>query len=216
MALQSIFQNSLVDNHKDCFDGRSMINVKVTELISELESNGFSLVEHKEQRYNRQETRARHGVYSVFLTCAAFPELALMIVDSKDCQTSLRLYVALKSNSDYYPIKLVSKFRHNKKNSEQFEAIKLYITEIALSELSKVNKEFNSVDYKELTENQLIEFSDKLTSLKRVNYKASEAICLVDYKAINSLKDACLQLSVKWLPHQLKYCCEAYKMINEA
>lgn len=216
MALQAIFQTSLIDNHKDCLDGRSMINVQVTELIRQLQKDGFKLIDSNEQGYYRQVLRSNHGVYSVYLTCDSLPELALMIVDSKDCQTSLRLYIALKDKDVYFPVKLIGKLRHNKKNAEKFEALKLYISELALNELNQVNSELNSIDSKELTEKQLIDISEKLTCLKRVNYKASEAITLINHKASNTLMDACYQLAVKWVPHQLKYCCEAYRLISEA
>ena len=216
MALQAIFQSNSVDHHADCFDGRSRINVQVTELIRQLQLDGFTLIESKEQGYYRQANRANHGVYSVFLNCAAFPELALMIVDSKDCQKSLGLFIALQVNSDYYPIKSIGKIRHNKRHTEKFEALKLYITDLALSELSKASEALKQLDAAELTESQLIEIQILLTALRQVNYPSSESIQLIDYRASYSLKDACFQSAVKWLPHQLKYCSEAYRLISEA
>lgn len=215
--MASFNKHNSVDSHLDCIDARKYMGIDCLTVVNLLDGLGFNLPRYKEQSYNREAaSRKGHGYYSLEFTHANWNDLGVTVIDAKDCQSSMKVFVSVIIGANMYPIKEVMVIRHNQFESDKVRAMGKKLGESVAKGLKQVKSELQALKESNLSASEAsVRFSNHLAT-KRVNYpKTAETSCAYTDQSAYDLFCTMLSLNVanvSWLRHMVKYSKKAFEL----
>jgi len=170
MIKLSINQTEMTDTHKDASTGlhagKSELIIDSLAVLDLLESLGFKALSYAEQAYQRNDrTRENKGYHIVNFTSKDHKDLGICLIDSKDGQSSLKLYAGLFIADRVFPLVLIKELRHSKYEKTKLDALPDTLKQ-------EINQAFSVVSFIKAT-------------LKEINLSAN---------SFNRLSDECFSL----------------------
>jgi hypothetical protein len=168
----SIDQNKMADTHRVGFNSphysKSEFNFSSKEVIKLVESLGYTALNYTEQAYNRtEENRTGKGYYTVNFKSNNFKDVGICLIDAKDGQSSLKLFIGVFILDKVFPLFQFENIKHSK-----FEKTKiLNLPERIENNLKAVENSLN------LILSTLKDIKVNTTKLNNISEKAYFARC---------------------------------------